>query len=117
MTPNLSRQQIEKAKKKKRKVVYWATLFVLGYLTILFLFGEVSLPHYLSMRKTYQQIHSEISRLKSENASLKKETEALRSNPNQIENLAREELGLTKKGEIIYEFQKNDPSPSGIPKK
>jgi cell division protein FtsB len=116
VTPNLSRQQIEKARNKKRKVIYGATLFVFGYLMLLFLFGEVSLPHYLSMRSAYQQINSEIIRLKSENGSLKNETEALRSNPNQIENLARKELGLTKKGEIIYEFQTNDPAPSNLPK-
>lgn len=116
MTPNLSRQQIEKAKNKKRKVITWATLFVFGYLTMLFLFGEVSLPHYLSMKKAYQKINSEISQLKSENSVLKKETEALRTNPGQIENLARERLGLTKKGEIIYEFQKNDPPLSNISK-
>lgn len=117
MNPNLSRQQIEAARKKKKKMIYMATSFVLGYLMILFLFGEVSLPHYLSMRKTYQQMKTEIDQLKTENINLKRESEALRSNPEQIESLAREELGLTKKGEIIYEFPKNDPPLPTLPKK
>ena len=111
MTPNLSRQQIEAVRRKRRKMAYWVTSFVGGYLIMLFLFGEVSLPHYLSMRKVYQQMQTDISQLKSDNASLKKEADALRSNPSQIEDIAREELGLTKKGEIIYEFQRNGASP------
>jgi cell division protein FtsB len=110
MTPNLSRQQIETSRIKKKKVVYWGTTFVLGYLLILILFGEVSIPHFLSMRKAYQKMQSEISELKSENGRLKIESEALRSNPEQIEKLAREELGFSKKGEIIYEFPNSEPS-------
>lgn len=116
MTPNLSRQQIEMSKKKKKKMVYWGTTFVLGYLLVLILFGEVSIPHFLSMRNAYHKMQSEISDLKSENGRLKNETEALRSNPDQIEKLAREELGLAKKGEIIYEFPNNN-SPTSLTSK
>jgi len=116
MTPNLSRQQIESARKKRKKMFYGATTFIFVYLLFLILFGEMSFPHYLSMRKVYQQMRSEIAQLKSENSILKSQSDALRSSPEQIENLAREELGFAKKGEIIYEFPKNDPpaSPNSI---
>ena len=112
MTPNLSRRQLDDAYNKKKKMIYLGTLFVLCYLIVLSLFGEVNLPHYFSMKKAYDQMKDEINQLKIENTHLTKQTEALRSDPAQIESLAREELGLAKKGEIIYEFPKSPPSSS-----
>ena len=112
MNPNLSRRQLDTAYKKKKKRAYLVTAFVLCYFIVLSLFGEVNLPDYYSMKKAYHQMKGEIDRLKTENAHLKKESEALRSDPQQIESLAREELGLAKKGEIIYEFPKSIPPAS-----
>lgn len=112
MIPNLSRQQMEAAWNKKKKMIYLGTAFVLGYLIVLFLFGEVNLPHYISMKNAYNQMTDEIDQLKNENAHLRQQTNALSSDPQKIESLAREELGLAKKGEIIYEFPKSAPSSS-----
>ncbi|MHB8482238.1 MAG: FtsB family cell division protein [Nitrospiria bacterium] len=114
MNPNVSRQHLDALFKKKKKRVYFVTGLVLSYFLIWSLFGEVNLPDYYSMRKTYNRMKGEINQLKTENARLKKQSDALRSDPQQIESLAREELGLAKKGEIIYEFPKS-ASPSSKP--
>jgi len=116
MTPNLSRQQIEFSRAKKKKVALLSVIFVFVYLMALILFGEVSLPHFFSMRNAYRQMKNEIDLLKADNARLKAESEALRSSPEEIENLARESLGMARKGEIIYEFPRTDPT-SGRSKK
>ena len=94
---------------KKKKMIVLGTASVLGYLMILFLFGEFNLPHYISMKSAYRQMKDEIDLLKNENIHLRRQTDALRSDPGKIESLAREELGLAKKGEIIYEFPKSSP--------
>jgi cell division protein FtsB len=115
MNPNLSRRQIEAVNEKRKKKLYLATAGALCYLLFLFLFGEVNLPHYLAMLKSYQQMKNDIHQLSSENASLKKEADALRSDPEQIESLARQQLDLTKEGEIIYEFPRSETSAPSNP--
>lgn len=110
MTGNVSRRRLEEAEKKKKKVLYAVTGFILCYLLFFFLFGEGNVFRYFSMRKAWHQTEADIARLKEENIRLKREADALRSDPAAIENLAREELGLTKKGEIIYEFPKESDS-------
>ncbi len=44
--------------------------------------------------------------LKSENLALKKEIEQLKNNPHYLEDLARDELGLARENELIYELKK-----------
>jgi len=44
--------------------------------------------------------------LKTENLALKKQIDQLKSNHRYLEDLARDELGLAKEDELIYELKK-----------
>src|SRR5262245_14122236 len=62
---------------------------------------------YLAMRRTKQEIlkvQKDLARLNKENAELADEVQALRTDPNKIESIARDGLGLAKPGEVIIKI-------------
>jgi len=74
---------------------------------------------YIAMRRTKQEIahvQSEIARLNKENAELAEEVKALKSDPHQIESIARDELGLAKPGEVIIKIPKSERMQQANPK-
>ncbi len=76
---------------------------------------------YLAMRRTKQEIErvqKDIARLNKENAELAEEVQALRTDPNKIEAIARDGLGLAKPGEVIIRIpqsQQSEKNSSGKP--
>lgn len=69
-------------------------------------------PHgFLVMRRKQQEIQkvsSQIDRLNKENAALEQNVKDLKTDPQTIRKIAREELGLAKPGEIIIKL----PAPT-----
>ena len=54
------------------------------------------------LKKINQDYQSQISQLKKENARLKKEKKLLEEDPAYLERIAREKMGLTREGEVVY---------------
>lgn len=86
------------------------TLLVLA---ILFLFvHDIFGTHgFLAMRRTQKEIHrlrEDIAKLSEDNRRLTDQVKALRSDPKLIEKIARDELGLARRGEIIIKV----PAPA-----
>jgi cell division protein FtsB len=75
---------------------------------------------YLAMRRTQreiEQLQGEIERLNKENEDLTKHVQQLRTDPDTIERIAREEMGLARPGEMIFRMPE-PPTPetgSGSP--
>ena len=78
------------------------------YLIFSFIFGDAGIFSYFKMHKTQGRLNHEIEELRQKNAELEKQIGLLRSDPHYIEQIAREQLGLVKDGETIYQFQFND---------
>lgn len=76
---------------------------------------------YLALRRTKQEIEKvqkDIARLNKENAELAEEVQELRTDPNKIEKIARDGLGLAKPGEVIIKIpqsQQTDKSNQAKP--
>ena len=83
------------------------------YLLYSFIFSNLGVIKYLSMKQEYIRIKNDVSRLNSENKKLKRDVEGLKTDPDSIEALARERLGLAKEGEIIYRFQGKENDSKG----
>ncbi|HXZ18965.1 MAG TPA: septum formation initiator family protein [Candidatus Acidoferrales bacterium] len=83
-----------------------AGVYAGGALLVLVLMHTIFGPYgYLSMRRSQheiEQLREEIDRLDRENAQLSGEIRALQTDPAAIEKLAREEMGLARRGEMIY---------------
>jgi cell division protein FtsB len=70
-------------------------------------------PHgFLVMRRKQQEIQkvsAEIDRLNKENTALEQNVKELKTDPQAIRKIAREELGLVKPGEIIIKLPAQTP--------
>jgi cell division protein FtsB len=82
---------------------FWsqAVLFVACVLAVNAVFGDKGLTDTLRARKTYAAATDDLARLKRENAALRDQVRRLRNDPATIESVARGELGLVKRGEIL----------------
>ncbi len=74
-------------------------------LAVASLVGNRGLVQVYHMHQTRAALEREIAEIKATNATLAEEVHALRSDPSRIEAIAREELGLVKPGELVYQFR------------
>jgi len=79
-------------------------LLLLSVMIFFTFFGEKGLLQVYRLRSELKEIERVNMELQRENERLRVEIDNLRTNKKYIEELARRELGLVKKGEIVYQF-------------
>ena len=67
--------------------------------------------HVFRERSRLQDLSHSVSGLREENNRLRAEIKALREDPRAVEKLAREDLGLSKEGEIVFILE-SEPAES-----
>ncbi len=77
------------------------------YMTVNMIIGDNGLLKYLKLRSVKDTLLAETEIMKSQNEEAKNRIEAMKSDPEHVEELARE-YGLTKKGELIFKFDKSE---------
>ena len=92
-------------------VIVRIALPVFGLLTVamllLAIFNGKGVLEVRVQAKKLSTIEDEITKVGNENKQLTSEIQALRSDPNMIEKLAREELKLVKPGEVVLVTPEN----------
>jgi cell division protein FtsB len=86
-----------------KRVVVTILLLVLVMIFFTF-FGDKGLLQVHRLRRELKEIEKVNMELRQENEKLRGEIDNLKTNKKYIEELARRELGLVKKGEIVYQF-------------
>ncbi len=86
------------------RVAQAAGIGVCVWLLVALFFGEMGLPRYLAMHDRAIQLDDELSILREETASLRKDIGRLQHDPSKLEQLARERLGYVRKGETVYQL-------------
>ncbi len=82
-------------------------------MAILFsVFREVGIVSTLNLYGKEKQLLAENARLRNENELLRQEVEKLRSNPSYIEEIARKELGLMGRKEIVIPLDRKSDAAS-----
>ena len=77
------------------------------------LVGDRGLLRLYQLHRTRAALTREIEQVSAANSTLAEEVRALRTDPGRVEAIAREELGLVKPGETVYEFRAAaSPQPS-----
>lgn len=76
----------------------------LSFILFFTVFGERGLLRIYEMNKEKQRIELRVAELRVENQQLAQTITALHNDRNQLERIARKELGLVKPNEIIYQF-------------
>ena len=87
-----------------RKRVLITVLMLVSVMIFFTFFGEKGLLQVYRLRRELKEIERVNMELRQENERLRAEIGNLRTNKKYIEELARRELGLVKKGEIVYQF-------------
>jgi cell division protein FtsB len=94
-------------------------LEILGLALLLLGIHDVFGAHgYLAMRHSEKQIdelRGEIERLNHENQALTEHVNALKTDPEAIEKIAREQMGLARPGEMIFKMPPPAPGTDGKP--
>lgn len=62
------------------------------------------LPRYQQLRDQLADVQDENRSLRNEAASLRDEVERLRTDPSAVETVARDDLGMVREGEIVFQF-------------
>ena len=70
------------------------------------IFGSRGLVQVYKLKGEGNRIQMSNARLQEDNRKLVEQIRRLRNNKEEVEKVAREELGLVKKGEIVYQFEK-----------
>ena len=94
-------------KKRKWFLLLWPLLVLASVLTIIW--SPNGLLHLRQLHQEHQALVQKNLILEKENHRLYGEIDRLRNDPAAIEHLARQELGLVKDGELIFQFV--SPSP------
>lgn len=101
-------------KQKKSSQGFWATAFhrfplvagmILGILFLGFLFfNEKGLPLYLEMVQKDNELNRQSQELEKSNQSLRESIHRIQHDPSELEQLARDRLGMVRDGEVVYQF-------------
>ena len=102
MLPSVSTHDARRATQVTLKFVgLLSTVLTLVFL-ISFVFSDRGLPELQHSRKHVAELRANIARLEAENARLRAEIESVRKSSYAIERIAREDLGMSRKGEVVY---------------
>jgi cell division protein FtsB len=108
----------EKARALLRR--YGRAILIL-FVAVLFVHDIFGTHGFLAMQRTKREIEkvqAELKRLNTENQRLAEEVKELKSDPRKIESIARDELGLARKGEVIIKIpQGQQPGNEAAPQK
>ncbi len=69
---------------------------------------------FIAMRRTQKEIdeiRDQIGKMNDENKSLTDQVNALKTDPQAIERIAREEMGLARPGELIFKLPETSQPP------
>lgn len=109
----MAQRNLPQTELKRRRIFRRRIILALGiagalYLVIPLFLGDMGILKYFGMLKKHHHVSADIQELIEENKQLQQQVEALRSDPNVIEKIAREQLGLVKKGELVYKFKNKE---------
>ena len=78
----------------------WALAFIACAVALNALIGDRGLAETIRARGEQQRLSTDLARVRQENAALQDRINRL-NDPRTIEEVARQELGLTRKGEVL----------------
>jgi len=106
MLPSVSTHDSRRA----TQVTLKAVILLSGALTVVFFisffFSDRGLPELQHARARVDSLRADIKKLETENARLRAEIESVKKSTYAVERIAREDLGMSRKGEVVYMLPK-----------
>ena len=91
----------------KQNIFLALTILLLSSLFLFIVFGENGLVDLNRLKKERDNLLQKNEALTQENLSLYREIERLKNDPEYVENVARQELGVIGKDEVIFKTPKS----------
>jgi len=96
----------------KKRYVLAASILAIAALAV---FGDKGLMDLYRLRKERDGILSYNTAIAGENSSLEKNIELLKTNRRYIRNIARKELGMIGRNEVVYKFEERKQEDRNLP--
>lgn len=106
--PRNLRQQVAVEKKLRNALFFSIMSLALLYISATLIFGDMGLIKYARLNRTKAKLEAEIHAMEKENSGLKSQVTALKGDRFYIEKYAREEYGLARPDEYIFQFKDDD---------
>ncbi len=103
-TNNLLRKQVLSEIRKRRLIFLTFIILSFIYLSISLIFGDMGLFKYIELNKTKQKLEQQVDDINRQNQQLKAQIKLLKEDPFYREKFAREEFGLAKPDEYIFQY-------------
>ncbi|MGD8718343.1 MAG: septum formation initiator family protein [Candidatus Zixiibacteriota bacterium] len=98
---------VTKSRRRRIIAISVAAALLFGLLVYVFVFSRHGYLRRRELARDNARLSTEVEELRHENALLREELERL-DDPEAVEKIAREELGLVKEGETVYRFVEKD---------
>ena len=106
MLPSVSTHDARRATQVTLKFVgLLSTVLTLVFL-VSFVFSDRGLPELQHARTRVNALKHDIAKLQAENTRLRAEIDSVKKSSYAVERIAREDLGMSKKGETVYMLPK-----------
>lgn len=89
----------------RRRQVVWGAVVIALVLAIGSLSAEGGFRRYARLKRDLATLEERNAKLTADNTRLKREVQRLRSEPAALERAARENLGLVRSGEIVFNLE------------
>jgi cell division protein FtsB len=106
-TPGL-RSQVRREWKVRTIAYFVLVLGALAAVSYTLFFGDTGLVKYIELKHNETRLRNDIVRLEKENKALGDQVYSLKKDPYYIEKYAREEYGLAKPDEFIFQYKKDE---------
>jgi cell division protein FtsB len=95
----------------KKKIMLVLAIMTMCLMLLFIVFGENGLTDLYKLKMEKDNLSKKSDELKKKNLSLYREIERLKNDPGYVEDVARKELGVIGKDEVIIKVKKKKSSP------
>ncbi|NCO67527.1 MAG: hypothetical protein COY75_05860 [Nitrospirae bacterium CG_4_10_14_0_8_um_filter_41_23] len=103
---NLLRKQVVSEIRKRRLIFFTIILLSFIYLLTSLIFGDMGIIRYRELSKTKTHLKTQIEEISKENKQLRAQITSLKEDPFYTEKHAREDFGLAKPDEYIFQYDR-----------
>ncbi len=103
---NLLRKQVVSEVRKRRLIFFTFMVLSFVYLSASLLFGDAGLLRYLELNKTKKGLEKQLIEINRQNEQIRAQIKLLKEDPFYKEKFAREEFGLARPDEYIFQYER-----------
>lgn len=96
---------------QRQKIMLAVILIAMFNLLLVTLFGDNGLFELRRLQYSHQELLKDNARITKENLQMYHSVDRLQNDPNFIESIARQELGMIRSDEIIFKFKTKVDKP------